>query len=572
MQISPIKNFNFKKMAPINKAPFYCANFNKINSLQKDTVSFTSTKKSNSEPTRAQKIDFIKSKCKLDTRIGNVNEFSDEKIDRIIYLLDQEIDLNHAAEISDLKEKHYKRALELLEKDVDSYYARQIAQFEDKNYTRAIYLTEIAHSSQVKELSLLDDKDFSKAMKLIKKGVSAEIASWLTRESEEIYQKALFLLDKKVRPYDVCTLCKKSDEATQEALDLIKQGANSYDATKCATELGPRWYLNKLISKGYDVPTSVILANLACFEMLDEAQISSLANIVRIIRSNSKEVPEFSAVLNGFINYDNLKDINLKDFEEYVSQIDFKQIKSIAPEVKKYTNKELLTFLDWHFETYTTEFDETSLTFSNDLTSYLEQNWTSPKELNKILLGCPLTKREVGKIPADWLNKVDDKEKATKEIYKAVKKFQNNSNLEEFSSSLSKILNKKAKATYLGKGVYAKAYKLEIEDAQASCIKIFSSKQNTFIIKDHGRNSEVQMGLFLNKHSNEFVKMHFGKVCDEKRRDGFLVTQFLSPDTTPIKNNNPNSDGYRIIYGDNHRKNLINDIIIDYGGTTITRI
>ena len=104
-----------------------------------------------------------------------------------------------------------------------------------------------------------------------------------------------------------------------------------------------------------------------------------------------------------------------------------------------------MTFLEWHFETNTTDFSKEDLTFSTNLTEYLRENHTTAEQLNKILVACPLTKREVGEIPSDWLNKTKDKEKATKEIYKAITKFTNNPKPEELEKALSAALNKQTK-------------------------------------------------------------------------------------------------------------------------------
>ena len=123
----------------------------------------------------------------------------------------------------------------------------------------------------------------------------------------------------------------------------------------------------------------------------------------------------------------------------------------------------------------------------------------------------------------------------------------------------------------LGKGSYAKVYKISIEDAKATCLKVFPPSVNTFNNSHHGRNIEVQLGLFLNQHSDQFVKMHFGKVCSAKRRDGFLVSQFLDENTAPIINPNIDAQGYKIEYYDNHKNNFISGKIIDYGGVGVAK-
>lgn len=54
----------------------------------------------------------------------------------------------------------------------------------------------------------------------------------------------------------------------------------------------------------------------------------------------------------------------------------------------------------------------------------MQQNPLAPYSLSELLAAHPLTRREVGKIPANWLDRVQDKESAIKQIYKAIKHFQ----------------------------------------------------------------------------------------------------------------------------------------------------
>ena len=58
--------------------------------------------------------------------------------------------------------------------------------------------------------------------------------------------------------------------------------------------------------------------------------------------------------------------------------------------------------------------------------------------------------------------------------------------------------------------------------------------------------------------------MYFGKVCDESSNDAFIVTQYLDKNTIPEITNKPNPK-LQIYSTDNHDKNSINGIIIDFG-------
>ena len=164
-----------------------------------------------------------------------------------------------------------------------------------------------------------------------------------------------------------------------------------------------------------------------------------------------------------------------------------------------------------------------------------------------------------------------DKEKATKKIYAAITKFTNNPKTKDLEKALSESLNKNTKVEMIGKGTYAKVYKISIDNAIPTCLKIFPASINTHNNSYHGRNVETQLGLFLNQHSDQFVKMYFGKVCDFKRRDGFLVTQFLDENTVPKIDDNIDAQGYKINYYDDHNRNYICEKIIDYGGVGVAK-
>jgi len=110
---------------------------------------------------------------------------------------------------------------------------------------------------------------------------------------------------------------------------------------------------------------------------------------------------------------------------------------------------------------------------------------------------------------------------------------------------------------------------IQIEDCEPVCLKLFYLK-NKYNYLCHGANFEVQTGLFLNTHSNDFVHMLFGKVSTKYAKDGFLVTQYLDSTKTPIKNDNLQT-GYSINYVDDKEENFINGVIIDYGGARINK-
>ena len=116
-----------------------------------------------------------------------------------------------------------------------------------------------------------------------------------------------------------------------------------------------------------------------------------------------------------------------------------------------------------------------------------------------------------------------------------------------------------------------------MEGSEDMCLKIFGEDRNKFFEQNpnlnniHGQHIEVQTGLFVNQHSNDFVKMYFGKVSPINDSDGFLVTQFLSYDTEPVQTGGTNNNKYKIYSNDafaNH--NIINGKIIDFGDVHVS--
>ena len=65
-----------------------------------------------------------------------------------------------------------------------------------------------------------------------------------------------------------------------------------------------------------------------------------------------------------------------------------------------------------------------------------------------------------------------------------------------------------------------------------------------------------------------FILPPFGKIVNKFKKDGFLVTQFLSNDTIPILREEIDLS-YKIDYSDNHQGNFVNGTIVDYGGAVV---
>ncbi|MBR3605785.1 MAG: hypothetical protein IKL52_07135 [Candidatus Gastranaerophilales bacterium] len=68
--------------------------------------------------------------------------------------------------------------------------------------------------------------------------------------------------------------------------------------------------------------------------MLNFGQIKALSDIIQTIKKNSGHSDRLSEELSTFFKENNLDDINIAEFSEYVKQVDYKQLRQLAPKPK----------------------------------------------------------------------------------------------------------------------------------------------------------------------------------------------------------------------------------------------
>lgn len=471
----------------------------------------------------------------------------------------------------DNSSEYESRCTTLCEKRVNPRYASGIAKLDKRKYDKTLLLLNEHMSTQnAYRLGCLEDNLCAKALQLIKKGASPQNVEYFVQNQDKL-NSYLYFLKKGASETEALMLCKCNKDEQSEVIKYISQGLSVHDAIKCTNYVSSENLFNELKETGYKPHTAGVLTNFEFLCYLNEEQIEKLAHIVEIIKANSKNCNKLSQELSDFYNKYILMGISIEELEKYVSKMDFEQIHSNAPITQKYSSSQLLSFIRSHYYKGTEDFTPEALTFKKDLTQYVSNNYVNSEKMNEILTAYPLTKREVGEVPEEWLDKTEDKNEAIKDIYSAITQFQNCKNTEKLAQDLSLILNKKVEAQKIGYGSLASVYKLTIEGSQPVCIKIFDSFQNRLISNLHGHIAEPQLGLFLNQHDNSYVKMYFGKVADKIKKDGFLVTQFIDENTSPDQNPNATKGRYYIEHKDAHKDNLINGIYIDFGGVEITR-
>ena len=318
--------------------------------------------------------------------------------------------------------------------------------------------------------------------------------------------------------------------------------------------------------------TASVLANIKDVDLYNEEDLTELIDLVSSVSDTTKS--DISASINRMLSD---KDIDLKSFNEYLSKIDFENLFNISPRMKNFTFEEMITFLEYHFKAdeTKTKFEESDLTLGN-LTEYLQDNLTNSDELTNILCSFPNTPREIGEFPSGWLDNIQEENKpeSIKAVYDAISKFQKSGSTSELAKNLTQILGKQVKVSQAGNpGLVGKGYKLSVEGADDMCLKIYHN--DIIPMRNiHGEHIEPQMGLFLNKHSNDFVKMLFGRVSGNYDSDGFIVSQFLAEDIKPYIQTDI-EDGYVFIPNDtraNSDNNIKQGKVIDFGDVDAFKI
>lgn len=376
----------------------------------------------------------------------------------------------------------------------------------------------------------------------------------------------------KLEPYQLHAFIALTDEEKNTAVKLLENDkVNVKDVISIALDETEQKKYNNYLKQGINPQNASIMANVDDIKDINPKNLSQLLDLI-----NVSDFPEIrtSEGLNKFLRmYRNETILGLND---YIKSFNLDELGEVIPLVKSFRPEDKLKFYDNYYRSgKITSFNPERLRVSFDLTDYLETNPISASCLNDLLIKYPATSREVGSIPDTWLNKtLSDKDKATKEIYHAIEKFQKEKDVNTFQTDLSEILNKQVEVTKINSGNFGICYKIDMEDAIPSCLKIFKEEvleQDDDYKYIHGQHIEVQTGMFANKHSNNFVKMFFGKVSPFMTDDGFMVTQYLDDDIEPLEDIHINREYDFHCHDVYNQRNVINGKIIDFGDVSIKK-
>ncbi len=345
---------------------------------------------------------------------------------------------------------------------------------------------------------------------------------------------------------------------------------------------------------------------IADYILSDERLIKNenIINITDEIIYSSDNLYSFEKVLKPFfandnwINNKNLVDniasyiallsknetINMDDFFDYAQRINKENLKKIAPQIDTYSPLSFSTFISNHYKIGTTDFNEQTLSLPVDLTKLLSENYYG-NNLYNLLTTFPNTNLNIGRAPQEWLDKVDDKEKAEKEIREVFENFvihaknqirnmnRGRDDFSNFNQLLEKILKKSVNIEYMDHGVYAYAYKISVEGSTPKVLKVFHPQIQK---EEHnGPWAEIPRAFFLNQFPEKFVHTYMGKlppvasrICDNE----YLLTEFLESKSRTKKKVSKNliKNGYIITCEDiSQNHNTINGIVYDHGSITI---
>ena len=328
------------------------------------------------------------------------------------------------------------------------------------------------------------------------------------------------------------------------------------------------------LAQGIDGAIASVMANIKEIKNYPQENISDLAEFLTLIKAQKPAKTRTSEVVSKFLKEN--PDIDLKDFNNYIKTINFDEIAKFAPAVDDFYAEQYLDFTNFHYKNGTREFSKDTLSFDiangQEFSDYLAQNLLNSDDLTKLLAIYPATSTKVGEIPKDWFDGKMTDEKVEL-IYSEIAKFGEEQNVEEFEKNLGSILGKEVKLDYLDRGAFGWCYKVSIQGAKDTCLKIYANGIMEFMFKNiNGTYVEAQNAVFANENSNNFVKMFFGKLAPYNGNNGFLVTQYLDNIIEPINTKKRDVD-FEVISTDTRQGkwNMINSRIIDFGQVEIKR-
>lgn len=480
-----------------------------------------------------------------------------------------------AYQVCTMEPEQQKKVLELARNGMNTYNACFVATTAfDEDYDKILELTKLGvEYYAIDKIAHSEGTVYKKTVDLIKAGVPQNCAYNLAQNNDEIYEKILTLISKNIPQNAIIELQNKfSDKIYIDQINsYTDDSVNIYDADSVITKPEIQNLYNKFVDKGYNSKQSSILANIKNTEEYNCEDLATLIDKTDCF-NNIEECP--SKVISDFLV--NNPNLDIKSFNEYLSKIDFEKLLELAPQVKNYSKSDFLKFANYHFSANDVNLDKKTLELCDDFTDFIKNNYINATEMDNILTVFPLTERNLGEIPAGWINDTDDKQDKNEiknKVSQLFDEFRTNRNTNVLESEMRNLLKKDVKISEIASGDFGTTYKISVPNAVDTCLKIFfEMKDNDPKYLIHGVLIEPQTAIFANNNSNEFVKTYMARVTNSKEKNGFILTQFLNRNIKPVETNTAKNNVYKFITNDTSKThNKINGIVFDFGAVEVKK-
>ena len=374
----------------------------------------------------------------------------------------------------------------------------------------------------------------------------------------------------------------KLEEANKMLASLQEKNFNRFqvESLKEAINNNPDlaiYFMKQIDEKGLKYS----IEDITEFCSAKELNVTTFKNYLKFYDDISKILPKnYDLKFNDMVltlSKHSISDMN--NFISYMKNIDLTQIQNILPNLSRgYKEHWLLDFISHHYNKGTVEFTPNNLTFSEDLSVYLENNFLNIDKIESLLIYYPYTNRNIGSLPENWLKGVSEINKTTisDKVQDVITPFVKNrwwdEGVDEFQNGLAKVLNKNVKVEYLGSGQYCSAYKISVEGSEPVVIKKYQLHDDSNATTRgglHGSKIEPQAGWFASKNTNETVKYYCGRVEGVIDADAYTITEYVSQDSSMKDSGRVNNSKYNIKFTDHASGNKINGQYVDFGAIVV---
>jgi len=485
---------------------------------------------------------------------------SDEQFEKYIAIRKECGEGTFALEFAYSDDEIFKKATQLLKCGATCSNASHLSRYRDDSYDEILNIVMSTNAGVANQLT--DKATIARYKKMLDMGVplgEIQMANHYNKSDfARIFDFLNYSHDTKRLLWSILNAGEKRYEKLHE---YFEQGLDPHEADRICMTFSLEDAFQKLKEKYDNRKASV----LACLPSYYADEFDEISKLIETISLNPKKQTGALSEQIAEILYDG---VEIKALNDYIQNFNSEELFELAPVLKEYSPNDLLRFYLHHYKEQNDILNSDNLILP-DFENHLLGGLVEPLELTEILTLYPLTNRQIGSIPKDWLDDIENPDKVAiaKKIDEIILKFNKTKNEEEFCEKMTSLLNKKTTITRLPSGQYGKCYKIAIEGAVDTCLKLFKEKHTSDC---HGASFEPQAAFFANKYSDKFVKMFFARVAPLQEYNAYMVTQYLDKDTKPIETGG--SFDYFVSCSDiGFDHNKIKDKIIDFGSIEVKK-